>query len=108
MHKKPSPPKTPIGPFRGWRDRVDITSPTILKLKGGLFCVLGLFSAVLLLLPKFRILDIILYGTSVWGFCRAYYFGFYVLHHYVDPSFKFTGILSILVYLFRNTDKKAV
>ena len=86
---------------------MDITSPTILKLKGGLFCVLGLFSAGLLLLPKFSILEVILYGISVWAFCRAYYFCFYVLHHYADSSFKFAGIISILVYLFRNIGKKA-
>jgi len=37
--------------------------------------------------------------VAVWSFCRAYYFAFYVIEHYVDPSYKFAGLTSFAMYL---------
>jgi hypothetical protein len=34
----------------------------------------------------------------VWAFCRFYYFAFYVIEHYVDASYRFSGLLSLLHY----------
>lgn len=36
----------------------------------------------------------VLLALSIWGFCRAYYFAFYVIEKYVDPEFRFSGLLS--------------
>ena len=33
------------------------------------------------------------------GVCRAYYFAFYVIERYADPSFKFSGLWSFVRYL---------
>lgn len=30
-------------------------------------------------------------GIAVWSFCRLYYFGFYVIERYIDPSYRFSG-----------------
>lgn len=81
---------------------MDITSARILKFKGALFLFLGLLSGGMLLFPSFEIRQLLLFGISIWAFCRAYYFCFYVLHHYADPSFRYAGLASIVRYLLRN------
>ena len=41
-------------------------------------------------------------GVTVWCFARAYDFAFYVIGHYVDPSFKFAGLGSFVRYLWKR------
>lgn len=67
--------------------------------KAVLFLVIGVVSAALILIecPEWRIA--LLLALAVWSFCRAYYFAFYVIEHYVDPSFRFSGLFSVLRYL---------
>jgi len=36
---------------------------------------------------------------AIWSFCRVYYFAFYVIERYIDPSFRFSGLISALRYL---------
>ncbi len=81
---------------------MEITSPRILKLKGFLFAILGVMAAVLLLYPDFSWQSLVLLVIVIWAFCRAYYFCFYVMHHYVDPNFRYGGLWSLVQYLSRN------
>ncbi len=78
----------------------DLTHPFWIKFKGGLFLLLGLFAAVMLLLDAPTWKDAALLVLVIWCFCRAYYFAFYVIEHYVDPGFKFSGLFSFLQYLW--------
>jgi hypothetical protein len=39
-----------------------------------------------------------LLALAVWCFCRFYYFAFYVIEHYVDPGFKFSGLWAFFRY----------
>ena len=80
----------------------DLTSPVWIKLKGGLFLFLGLLAAALLLVDAPTLKDAGLLMLAIWCFCRAYYFAFYVIEHYVDPGYKFSGLGSFLKYLFRK------
>ena len=41
----------------------------------------------------------LLLALAIWSFCRCYYFAFYVIQHYVDPRYKFAGLLSFARYL---------
>ena len=77
----------------------DLTDPRWIKLKGILFLVVGLLAAALLILetPTWRV--VVLLTITVWCFCRAYYFAFYVIERYVDPGFRFSGLWSALRYL---------
>ncbi len=77
----------------------DLTSPTLIKLKGFLFLFLGTVSAALLLLehPEWHVA--LLLGVAIWSFCRFYYFAFYVIEKYVDPSYRFAGLSSFALYL---------
>ena len=77
----------------------DLTDPRWIKFKGVLFLLLGIFSALLIVLEQPSLKLAALLGLCVWSFCRAYYFAFYVLQHYVDPGFRFSGLWSAARYL---------
>ncbi|MEZ0230134.1 MAG: hypothetical protein ACAI25_16040 [Planctomycetota bacterium] len=80
----------------------DIKSPQLLYAKGALFVVLGLLASATLLwiAPDLRVAALL--AVAVWAFARAYYFAFYVIEHYVDPTFKFAGLGSFVAYLVKR------
>jgi hypothetical protein len=80
----------------------DLKSSGLIKLKGGLFLVLGLASSALLLFEAPTLKTAALLGISIWSFCRFYYFAFYVIERYVDPGYRFSGLLSFVRYLGRR------
>lgn len=80
----------------------DIQSKTLLHVKGWLFLFLGALSAALILLETWDWRVAFLLAVTVWSFCRFYYYAFYVIEKYADPSFKFAGITSFLRYLLRR------
>jgi len=79
-----------------------IKNHTVIWLKGALFLTLGVASATLLLAEAATIKAALLLVLAVWGFCRAYYFAFYVIEHYVDPGYRFSGLLSFARYVMRR------
>ena len=83
----------------------DLKNPNLIKLKGFLFLFLGLFVGVLLLIESPKISTGLLLLICVWSFCRAYYFVFYVIEHYVDKEFRFAGLIDFFKYLFRSRKK---
>ncbi len=80
----------------------DLTSPTSIKIKGLLFFVLGIAASVLLILDNPSWKTILLLLLAIWSFCRFYYFAFYVIQHYVNPNYRFSGLISCLRYLLRR------
>jgi hypothetical protein len=78
----------------------ELTNPRWIKFKGILFLVVGLFASVLLVLEHPEIKVMLLLSIALWCFCRFYYFAFYVIEHYVDPGYRFSGLWSFLRYLF--------
>ena len=80
----------------------DLTDPRWIKAKGALFLVAGLLAGGLLLIEHPSVVDAALIVICVWSFCRAYYFAFYVIEHYVDPAYRFAGLWSFLQYLRRK------
>jgi hypothetical protein len=80
----------------------DLTNPRWIKLKGALFLLLGLAASALLLLEAPQLKVAFLLALAVWGFCRSYYFAFYVIERYVDPSYRFSGLWSFARYWFGN------
>ena len=54
----------------------------------------------LVMFPDFQLA--ILMVIAIWAFCRAYYFAFYVIEHYVDPSYRFAGLGSFVRYALRR------
>ena len=80
----------------------DLTNPRAILAKGWLFLLLGLLAGIALLAFDFSWLRLALLSLAIWGFCRWYYFMFYVIEKYVDPSFKFAGLGSFVSYLLRR------
>jgi hypothetical protein len=80
----------------------DITSPIWIKVKGFLFLLLGILASVLLILDNPTWKAVLLLALAVWCYCRFYYFAFYVIEHYVDPNFKFSGLISLLRHLLQR------
>jgi hypothetical protein len=80
----------------------NLTSTTWIKAKGILFLLLGLLSATLLFSEHPTVKTGFLMIIVVWSFCRFYYFAFYVIEHYVDPSYRFSGLLSLALHLIQK------
>jgi hypothetical protein len=80
----------------------DLTSPTWIKLKGLLFLLIGIAAFVLVFLGDPTWKTAVLLALAIWSFCRFYYFAFYVIEKYVDPAYKFSGLISFVRYIFRR------
>jgi hypothetical protein len=84
----------------------DLTNPNWIKLKGALFLLTGLASSLLLVLDDHRWQTVVLLVISIWCFCRFYYFAFYVIQHYVDPGYRFSGLWSFVSYLWSRRGRE--
>ena len=80
----------------------ELTNPGWIKAKGLLFLLIGLVSSLLLIVEHFELKVCLLLMIAVWCFCRFYYFAFYVIEHYVDPAYRFSGLWSFAMYLWAN------
>ena len=47
----------------------------------------------------------VLLAISIWCFCRFYYFAFYVIQHYVDPGFRFSGLFAFCRYMVQRQNQ---
>ncbi len=80
----------------------DIRNLKLLYLKGGLLLFLGILAAGLLLAEHPDWPTALLLAVAIWAFCRAYYFAFYVIEHYADPTYRFSGLTDFVRYLIRK------
>jgi hypothetical protein len=78
----------------------DLTNPIWIKLKGILFLFIGIVAAILIFLDEPTLKTAVLLVVAIWSFCRFYYFAFYVIEKYVDPGYKFSGLISFARYLY--------
>jgi hypothetical protein len=81
---------------------MDLTNPKLIYLKAAIFLLGGALSAGILLAENPTLKTAALLVIAIWCFARAYYFAFYVIEHYVDPTYKFAGLGSFLRYLARR------
>jgi hypothetical protein len=70
----------------------DLSDAKWMWLKGWLLLAIGLIAAGLLILELPTLRTVALLGLAIWAFCRAYYFAFYVIEHYIDSEFKYAGL----------------
>ena len=85
----------------------DLTNPKIIKLKGLLFLFMGILAATLLLIETPTLREAALLTIVIWSFCRFYYFAFYVIEHYVDPQFRFAGLIAFARYMLKQRSGKS-
>jgi len=84
----------------------DLTSHRWIKIKGLLFLLVGIIAGALIVLEAHSWRIAALLAISVWCFCRFYYFAFYVIEHYVDPGYKFSGLLDFAKYLLSKDRRR--
>jgi hypothetical protein len=77
----------------------------MLYLKAALLLIAGLSSAALLVIRNPEAMTVFLVCAAIWAFSRAYYFAFYVIEHYIDPSYRFSGLWALLGYLVRHRSR---
>ena len=80
----------------------DIRNPKLLYLKGGLFVMLGVAASAILLFEHPDLKTAALLAVAIWAFARAYYFAFYVIQHYIDPRYRFAGLIDFAKYIMRR------
>ena len=77
----------------------DLRNPRWMYLKAILLIAIGLIASTILLLESPHVRTALLLGVAIWAFCRAYYFAFYVIEHYIDPRYKFAGLMHFMRHL---------
>ncbi len=80
----------------------DLESAKWMVLKAALLLIILLLCCALLLLESPTWRTALAVALAVWASARLYYFFFYVIEHYIDPSFRFSGMGSALRYLLRR------
>ena len=80
----------------------DLKDPKWMYLKAVLFLGIGIISLVLIILETQSLKICLLVGLTIWSFARLYYFMFYVIEKYIDPVFKFSGIVSVIKFIVKK------
>ena len=88
--------------FRKGAHMGDLTSKNWIIAKGFMFLGIGVLASVIPLLHSPSWIVGLLLAIAVWGFCRFYYFAFYVIEHYTDSQYRFSGLFSFVRYWFRG------
>lgn len=73
----------------------DLTSKPLLIAKGIMFLGIAACSAYLILSESPTLRCAVLLMLLAWSSARFYYFLFYVLERYVDPSLRYAGIIAL-------------
>lgn len=77
----------------------DIEDVRLLYAKGAAFVLCGTLAAGLLLAEYPSLYVAFLLILAIWCFARAYYFVFYVVQNYADPTYRYAGLWSFAYYL---------
>jgi len=75
----------------------DLKSKKWIVAKGVLFLAIAGVSTALILIetPSLRLAALLV--VLVWASCRFYYFLFYVLEKYVDPTMRYAGLWNLML-----------
>ena len=80
----------------------DLKNPKAIYAKAILFLVAGTVAACTLLVQNPTLTTAFLLCVVIWSFCRLYYFMFYVVEHYVDGDFRFSGIIPFISHVLKQ------
>ena len=84
----------------------DLADPKWMYGKAVLLFVILVLCCTLLLLETATWRTALLLSLVAWSSARLYYFMFYVIERYIDPSFHFSGIGSALRYFLTRRSRK--
>ena len=74
----------------------DLQSKRWIIAKGIAFLGIAVVSAALILVESQSVRTAALLALLVWAACRFYYFLFYVLQRYVDPTLRYASIIALV------------
>jgi hypothetical protein len=80
----------------------DLKSKKWIVAKGVMLLAIAALTAALIVLetPSLRVAAYLV--LLVWTSCRFYYFLFYVLEHYVDPTMRYAGLWDLMLGMRRR------
>ena len=84
----------------------DITSKKVIVLKGILFLLIVIGSSMVILIKQPTLMAVLALCVLIWASARFYYFLFYVLERYVDPSLRYSGLLALLSALLQRRNSQ--
>ena len=85
----------------------DLTSRKWIVAKGVMFLGIAILTAALILLEMPSLNVAACLGLLVWASCRFYYFLFYLLEHYEDPSMRYAGLWDLILGMKRRRNEQA-
>jgi hypothetical protein len=77
----------------------DLESHIWIHIKGWLFLALSFLACIAVLIQLPSLQNTFLLFLAMWGAARWYYYMFYVVSKYVDPSYRFAGLIDFMKYL---------
>lgn len=80
----------------------DIQSKRLIIFKGFLFLFAGAVAAATLLGENWNWRNALLLTIAIWSCCRFYYFAFYVIEKYVDPTYRFSSLWAFALYFLKK------
>ena len=83
-----------------------LLTPKWMVVKAALFVAIAICAAVLVFVQNPSWSTGVLLTLVAWGSCRAYYFAFYVIQHFVDSSFRFSGLFDFARWAVRRRYEK--
>ena len=84
----------------------DLDNPKWMYAKAALFLAILASSCSLLFMGEPNWRTALLLSFVIWASARLYYFMFYVIERYIDPSYRFSGIGSALRFWRSGLSKK--
>lgn len=82
--------------------RSDLPVPWMF-VKAALFVLLAALAATALLLQRPSWSTAACLTALIWASARAYYFAFHVVQHWIDPHFRFRGLVDFLLWCRRRS-----
>ena len=80
----------------------DLKSKKWIVAKGVMFFGIAALTAALIILEMSSLTVAVYLVLLVWASCRFYYFLFYVLEHYVDPTMRYAGLWDLILGMKRR------
>jgi len=84
----------------------DLQDHRLMYLKAFLFAIIGLLCVAGIFVTSPTLQTALLLALGIWSFCRLYYFAFYVIEKYIDPTYRFAGLSSLLIYFISSRRRR--
>ncbi len=84
----------------------DLQSKHWIVAKGIAFGGIAVAAAVLVLFESTSVRTAVLLLLLVWAACRFYYFLFYVLERYVDPTLRYAGLIALVRAILEKRSRR--